>query len=87
MISRRDVSPDISADTEKNNPSTEQSEVPTAQKKAVDLLTTRTGGAYIPPAKLQMMQAQITDKSSDAYQRIAWESSRVSVLDVEKGKI
>lgn len=46
--SRRDVSADISVDTEKNNPSTEQSEVPTAQKKAVDLLTTRTGGAYIP---------------------------------------
>jgi len=78
--SRRDVvSADISADTEKNNPSTEQSEVPTAQKKAVDLLTTRTGGAYIPPAKLRMMQAQITDKSSAAYQRIAWEALKKSI--------
>ena len=26
-------------------------------------ITTKTGGAYIPPAKLRMMQAQITDKS------------------------
>jgi len=78
--SRRDVvSADISADTEKNNRSTEQSEVPTAQKKAVDILTTRTGGAYIPPAKLRMMQAQITDKSSAAYQRIAWEALKKSV--------
>ena len=77
---RRDgVSADISADTEKNNPSIKQSEVPTAQKKAVDLLTTRTGGAYIPPAKLRMMQAQITDKSSAAYQRIAWEALKKSV--------
>jgi pre-mRNA-splicing factor CWC22 len=44
------------------------------QKRTVDLLTSRTGGAYIPPAKLRMMQAQITDKSSAAYQRIAWEA-------------
>ena len=78
--SRRDVvSADISEETEKNNPSTEQSDVPTAQKKAVDLLTTRTGGAYIPPAKLRMMQAQITDKSSAAYQRIAWEALKKSI--------
>jgi len=78
--SRRDVvNADISADTEKNNTSTEQNEVPTAQKKAVDLLTTRTGGAYIPPAKLRMMQAQITDKSSAAYQRIAWEALKKSI--------
>ena len=26
-------------------------------------IMTKTGGAYIPPAKLRMMQAQITDKS------------------------
>jgi pre-mRNA-splicing factor CWC22 len=77
--SKRDVTADISADTEKDNPSTEQSEVPTAQKKVVDLLTTRTGGAYIPPAKLRMMQAQITDKSSAAYQRIAWEALKKSI--------
>lgn len=78
--SRKDgVNADISADNEKNNPSTKQSEIPTTQKKAVDLLTTRTGGAYIPPAKLRMMQAQITDKSSAAYQRIAWEALKKSV--------
>ena len=26
-------------------------------------ITTKSGGAYIPPAKLRMMQQQITDKS------------------------
>ena len=26
-------------------------------------ITTRSGGAYIPPAKLRLMQQQITDKS------------------------
>lgn len=38
------------------------------QKKSKDLedIMTRTGGAYIPPAKLRMLQAQITDKSRSA---------------------
>lgn len=49
------------------------------EKKTVDLLTSKTGGAYIPPAKLRMMQAQITDKSSAAYQRIAWEALKKSI--------
>ena len=49
------------------------------QKRTVDLLTSRTGGAYIPPAKLRMMQAQITDKASAAYQRIAWEALKKSI--------
>ncbi|KAK0070802.1 hypothetical protein PV325_014046, partial [Microctonus aethiopoides] len=38
-----------------------------------------TGGAYIPPAKLKLMQAEITDKSSAAYQRIAWEALKKSI--------
>lgn len=29
----------------------------------MDPILTRTGGAYIPPAKLRMMQEQITDKN------------------------
>ena len=48
-------------------------------KKTVDLLTSKTGGAYIPPAKLRMMQAEITDKSSEAYQRISWEALKKSI--------
>ncbi|KAG0433255.1 hypothetical protein HPB47_020106 [Ixodes persulcatus] len=48
-----------------------------ARKK--DVITSRTGGAYIPPARLRMMQEQITDKSSMAYQRIAWEALKKSI--------
>lgn len=33
------------------------------KKDEVDPILTRTGGAYIPPAKLRLMQQQITDKS------------------------
>jgi len=51
-----------------------------ANKKAMkDLLTSRTGGAYIPPARLRMMQEQITDKNSQAYQRLAWEALKKSI--------
>lgn len=53
--------------------------IPPRQRKTVDLLTSRTGGAYIPPAKLRMMQAEITDKTSAAYQRIAWEALKKSI--------
>lgn len=53
--------------------------IPPRQRKTVDLLTSKTGGAYIPPAKLRMMQAEITDKTSAAYQRIAWEALKKSI--------
>lgn len=33
------------------------------KKEDVDPVLTRAGGAYIPPAKLRLMQQQITDKS------------------------
>uniref|UniRef100_A0A8C3VSY3 Pre-mRNA-splicing factor CWC22 homolog n=1 Tax=Catagonus wagneri TaxID=51154 RepID=A0A8C3VSY3_9CETA len=54
---------------------------PTAKKKKEeqDPLLTRTGGAYIPPAKLRMMQEQITDKNSLAYQRMSWEALKKSI--------
>lgn len=42
-------------------------------------ITMRTGGAYIPPARLRMMQEGITDKNSVAYQRIAWEALKKSI--------
>uniref|UniRef100_A0A0M3IA76 Pre-mRNA-splicing factor CWC25 homolog n=1 Tax=Ascaris lumbricoides TaxID=6252 RepID=A0A0M3IA76_ASCLU len=43
------------------------------KKEPLDLLRTRTGGAYIPPAKLKMLQEQIADKNSEQYQRMNWE--------------
>lgn len=57
----------------------EKPEAPQRQRKPVDLLTSKTGGAYIPPAKLRLMQAEITDKTSAAYQRIAWEALKKSI--------
>ncbi|XP_050685101.1 pre-mRNA-splicing factor CWC22 homolog [Leptidea sinapis] len=57
----------------------EKNDVPQRKTKETDMLNTRTGGAYIPPARLRMMQAQITDKSSVAYQRLAWEALKKSI--------
>ena len=47
-------------DGEKEKP---ESAPPQKKTKDMDDIMTRTGGAYIPPARLRMMQAQITDKS------------------------
>ncbi|KAI9050079.1 hypothetical protein LZ554_006223 [Drepanopeziza brunnea f. sp. 'monogermtubi'] len=43
------------------------------------LLTLRSGGTYIPPARLRALQSQITDKSSKEYQRMAWEALKKSI--------
>lgn len=43
------------------------------------LLTMRSGGTYIPPARLRALQSQITDKNSKEYQRMAWEALKKSI--------
>ena len=48
-------------------------------RREIDPVSTRTGGAYIPPAKLRMLQAEITDKKSLAYQRLSWEALKKSL--------
>ena len=72
---RRDVKPDEGkTDVAENASETpakpaENGEKPAASdsapaRKRKDDVTTLTGGAYIPPAKLRMMQEKITDKST-----------------------
>jgi pre-mRNA-splicing factor CWC22 len=44
------------------------------------MLGTRTGGAYIPPARLRAMQAEAAkDKTSAEYQRLSWDALRKSI--------
>jgi len=50
----------------------------TAQTETT-LINTRAGGVYIPPARLRMMQQQITDKNSAEYQRITWDALKKSI--------
>lgn len=80
----RSRSPEVPVKQEKNGNESNRDldkkpAVPERKAKETDMLNTRTGGAYIPPARLRMMQAQITDKSSVAYQRLAWEALKKSI--------
>lgn len=69
---KREKEKELRGESEKDGPGQRS-------RKPIDLLTSKTGGAYIPPAKLRMMQAEITDKTSAAYQRIAWEALKKSI--------
>jgi pre-mRNA-splicing factor CWC22 len=58
---------------------TEEEKQATAKAEYEKLLTMRSGGTYIPPARLRALQSQITDKSSKEYQRMAWEALKKSI--------
>ncbi|KAL9045412.1 MAG: hypothetical protein Q9214_001536 [Letrouitia sp. 1 TL-2023] len=60
-------------------PLTEAEKQAAAKAEYEKLLTVRSGGTYIPPAKLRALQSQITDKSSKEYQRMAWEALKKSI--------
>ncbi|KAI9831052.1 MAG: pre-mRNA-splicing factor cwc22, partial [Thelocarpon superellum] len=58
---------------------TEEEKQAAAKAEYERLLNVRSGGTYIPPARLRALQAQITDKSSKEYQRMAWEALKKSI--------
>lgn len=60
-------------------PATEEQKQAAAKAEYEKLLNMRSGGTYIPPARLRALQAQITDKSSKEYQRMAWEALKKSI--------
>ncbi|KAF8422381.1 hypothetical protein EV426DRAFT_605507 [Tirmania nivea] len=64
----------------------EEAKIKEGEKKPVDpkaeyekLMAMRSGGTYIPPARLRALQAQITDKKSKEYQRLAWDALKKSI--------
>lgn len=60
-------------------PLSEEEKQASAKAEYEKLLNMRSGGTYIPPARLRALQAQITDKSSKEYQRMAWEALKKSI--------
>ena len=60
-------------------PSTEEEKQAMAKAEYEKLLNVRSGGTYIPPARLRALQAQITDKTSKEYQRMSWEALKKSI--------
>ena len=58
----------------------EQDKDAAAKAEFTKMLGTRTGGAYIPPARLRAMQAEAAkDKTSAEYQRLSWDALRKSI--------
>ena len=49
------------------------------EKPNPEMLTSKTGGAYIPPAKLRMMQKTMSDKTGVEFQRLSWEALKKSI--------
>ncbi|KAJ5654737.1 MIF4G-domain-containing protein [Penicillium lividum] len=64
---------------ETRKPLTEEEKQASAKAEYEKLLNMRSGGTYIPPARLRALQAQITDKTSKEYQRMAWEALKKSI--------
>lgn len=64
---------------EPTKPPTEEEKQAAAKAEYEKLLNSRSGGTYIPPARLRALQAQITDKKSKEYQRMAWEALKKSI--------
>ncbi|KAF2721867.1 MIF4G-domain-containing protein [Polychaeton citri CBS 116435] len=66
-------------ETEPTKPLTDAEKQAAAKAEYDRLLNMRSGGTYIPPARLRALQAQITDKTSKEYQRMAWEALKKSI--------
>ncbi len=58
---------------------TEEEKQQAAKAEYEKLLTMRSGGVYVPPARLRALQAQITDKTSVEYHRLAWDALKKSI--------
>ena len=76
---RKNRSPLEDKDKDASNSKLRSKKLDSSENMAKQMLTTRTGGAYIPPAKLKLMQEQITDKASEQFQRLAWEALKKSI--------
>ena len=63
----------------RRKPMTEEEKQASAKAEYEKLLNMRSGGTYIPPARLRALQSQITDKTSKEYQRMAWEALKKSI--------
>jgi pre-mRNA-splicing factor CWC22 len=54
-----------------------------AQAEFAKLLSSRSGGVYVPPARLKAMQdAAAGDKASPEYQRLSWDALRKSITGI-----
>lgn len=70
---------------EKELEGSDKKEKPTFDAKAefAKLVSSKSGGVYMPPARLRALQAQAAqDKSSPEYQRLSWDALRKSITGI-----
>jgi pre-mRNA-splicing factor CWC22 len=68
---------------ELEGPKSSQAKDLDAQAEFAKLIGSRSGGVYIPPARLRaLQQAAASDKSSPEYQRLAWDALRKSIIGI-----
>ena len=72
-LKTRDTHRETSPDDDKNAP------IRPAKSDTSLKLSAVTGGRYIPPGRLKMMQERITDKSSTEYQMLSWNALKRSI--------
>ena len=54
-----------------------------AQAEFAKLVSSRSGGVYVPPARLRALQAEAAkDKASTEYQRLSWDALRKSITGI-----
>ena len=58
---------------------TEEEKAEMAKKEFNELISKRSGGVYIPPAKLRELQKNIKDPQSKEYQRMMWDALKKSI--------
>lgn len=74
---------DSSTVEKETNDANEKERDSTLRTEFAKLLNTRSGGVYIPPARLRAMQAAAsTDKNSAEYQRLSWDALRKSITGI-----
>lgn len=72
----------IELDKIENGPSDNKAKFD-AQAEFSKLVSTRSGGVYMPPARLRALQAAAgSDKSSAEYQRLSWDALRKSITGI-----
>lgn len=79
MARERELTERFKKRREAQAPRTEEEKQAAAKKEYDELLNARSGGRYVPPARLRELQQQITDKKSKEYQRMAWEALKKSI--------
>jgi pre-mRNA-splicing factor CWC22 len=69
--------------SDSNEKDTEKTRETTQRAEFAKLLNTRSGGMYIPPARLRAMQeAASSDKTSAEYQRLSWDALCKSITGI-----